>query len=108
MIRPEVKIEQSYSSESRDLDINGSEAAALLAKYGYSNNSHQNSAPEMAANTETFEEMVARHERSKKEKKKTPNSYTFDGNNINYYSEDYRTIEDGIGIKITVVSDMKF
>jgi hypothetical protein len=107
-MRPDVRIIQDQSVETKTLDSTSSEVAALLAKYGYST-SH---IPQQIVETpgETFEEMVARQqsEYNPQPRINTPNSVTFDSRNIGHASEEYRELDSGFGMKVTIVSDMRF
>jgi hypothetical protein len=108
-MKPDVRIIQDQSVETKTLDPTSSEAAALLAKYGYST-SHIPHHQIVETPGETFEEMVARQQRESNPKPRinTPNSITFDSRNIGHASEEYRELDSGFGMKVTIVSDMKF
>ena len=107
-MRPDVRIIQDQSVETKVLDSTSSEAAALLAKYGYATNN----SPQKIVETqgETFEEMIAKQQRelNPQPRRNTPNSITFDSRNIGHASEEFRELDEGFGMKITIVSDMKF
>ena len=107
-MRPDVIIIQDQSVETIVLDSTSSEAAALLAKYGYSTNHTNQSVYEPPG--ETFEEMIMRQQREStpQPRRNTPNPITFDSRNIGHASEEYRELDSGFGMKVTIVSDMKF
>lgn len=116
MNRPEVRIIQSQEVVTQsDSEISQSEMSALLAKYGYKQDytnqtqvSHQTTQKPIS-----FEEMVAMEENKRKteeEKIKAklngPKSVTFDQSRVGYAETKYGTIDDGLGIQISIVSDM--
>ena len=110
MNRPEVRIIDNQSEETKSIDISQSEREMLLAKYGYSDQS--NFIQTQPTNELSFEEMCRQEEQKIKEEKlrehqriNGPKPITFDGNynsNITYGTDD----ESGLNFKVTVVSDM--
>jgi len=100
--------EQTVSQE-----VSGSEAAALLAKYGYTQPQTNNVPIHNSANM-TFEEMIAQQEREQAERRNReyqrmngPRPYTFDGKNVNYVETKYSSLDgENFGIQIQIVSDM--
>lgn len=112
--KPEVRIIQDQQIESKPQEVTSSEAAELLAKYGYSN--QYNPQPQLPTQEIqkglTVEEMYAQYDREielqrqkEMQKRYGPKAYTFDSNNISYSSTDYRS-DDGFGIQVQIVSDM--
>jgi hypothetical protein len=118
MNRPEVRIIQSQEVETKsEQELSQSEINSLLAKYGYSNTqlSINNHTPEPPKNNMTFDEMVRLEEnklKAEEERKRLinngPKSVTFDQRNVGYSETKYGTLDDemGIGIQISIVSDM--
>lgn len=113
--KPEVRIIQDQQIENKPQEVTSSEAAALLAKYGYSPNSYNsgNQVETQKSTGPTAEELYAQWDREMElqrqkeyQKRFGPKAYTFDNNQINYSSTDYRSLEDGFGIQVQVVSDM--
>jgi hypothetical protein len=114
--KPEVRIIQDQQINTSPAEVTSSEAAALLAKYGYSSNTYNNQpqAP-IQDNGLTVQDLYAQHDREielqrQKEiqRRNGPKAYTFDTTNIHYSNTDYRTLDtDGnFGIQVQVVSDM--
>jgi hypothetical protein len=114
--RPEVRIIEPQQEQSTPADVTGSEAAYLLAKYGYQ---PQPSVGVQTYNPDadlTFEEMIAKQQRELNDEKIReqqrmygPKASTFDSNNIRYSNSEYRDLDlDGqnFGIQVQVVSDM--
>jgi hypothetical protein len=124
MERPVVNVVQYQQEEIKQVD--GYEAAALLAKYGYSpaNISYNPTQTEITSNsTLTFEEMIAEQGRKQAEERmrqyieqqrrlNAPRAISFDQNNVGYSETKYSSIDtgngDSIGIQIQIVTDMKF
>lgn len=118
--KPEVYIVEPQQIQTTPVDVTSSEAAKLLAKYGYKSPEFNNPNPTPTKYDPTSEltvgelyEMQDRIERERIEKEHQmrygPKSVTFDSRNINYSNSDYRDMDiDGqnIGIQIQVVSDM--
>jgi hypothetical protein len=114
--KPEVRIIQDQQINTTPAEVTSSEAAALLAKYGYSSNTYNNQPQTpIQDNGLTVQDLYAQHDREielqrQKEiqRRNGPKAYTFDSNNIYYSNTDYRTLDtDGnFGIQVQVVSDM--
>lgn len=115
MRKAEIRIINSQQEES-PIDVNGYEAASLLAKYGYGNQPQQ-PIPQVNNNPNsnlTFEEMIKQQEielESKRmreqQKMNQPHSYTFNSNNVNFSETKYSSLEgEDIGIRVQIVSDM--
>ena len=122
MQRPEVKVvDYQSTSEPVQLNVSSAEAYALMAKYGISPN--QAAPPIQPTFVDpnkdlTFEQMIELEERKLKAERQRkeyermqelnkPTPHSFDRNRVQYYNNDYRSIEDtGIGIEVKVVSDM--
>lgn len=109
--KPEIRIIQDQQVEATTQEVSSYEASDLLAKYGYTSKQTYHSDPKKSS--QTVEDFYNQHDREielqrQKELQKRfgPKAYTFDNNNINYSSSDYRSLEDGIGIQVQVVSDM--
>jgi hypothetical protein len=121
MIKPEVRIlEPQQYSEPQEVNNSSAEAHAIMLKYGLGN---QNNTPQQPQYVDpnsnlTFDEMIAieeqkiKAERQRKEYERIqelnkPTPHSFDRNKVQYYNNNYRSIEDsGFGIEIKVVSDM--
>lgn len=111
--KPEVRVLQNQEVNSRPVEVTSSEAANLLAKYGYSNpqtstHTHTNSDGGLTA-----EDLYAQFDRELEiqrqrdfERRIAPKAITFDSRNINYSTTDYRNLDDGFGIQVQIVSDM--
>ncbi len=117
--KPEVRIIDQQQVENKSAELTSAEAAALLAKYGYSNNSQSNQEQQQFVNpnnnltSEQFYQLQLQQEeelrRKEMERRYGPKSITFDNRNINYSNVEYRDLDiDGqnIGIQVQVVSDM--
>lgn len=115
MERPSVRIVQPQQVETKSVDVSGSEADYLLSKYGYSTNTQ---IPTPIKNNLSFEEMVLQQERQEKSDRdrkeiekqhqiNAPRPVTFDSRNVGYSETKFIDIEDGFGIKVTIVSNMK-
>jgi hypothetical protein len=115
MVRPEVRIIEPQSEESREVNVSDSERDFLLAKYGYKEsieNSHISNEINPDMNL-SFEELIYKEEQKMREretkKNSLPNPYSFDRGNVNYYENKYSDLGiDGqnYGINIQVMSDM--
>lgn len=112
--KPEVRIIQDQQIETKSQEVTSSEAADLLAKYGYS---QQNYNPQTTSVKKesglTAEQMYAQYDREleiqrqrEMQRRYGPKAITFDNNKVNYSSTDYRSLEDGFGVQVQVVSDM--
>lgn len=121
MQRPEIRMIQNQEiTTTTDVSVSNSEAAALLAKYGYNTNyTPQVENPIIDPNRNlTFEEMLAIEENKlKAEKQRTeilkqqelnrPHAYTFNDRNVNYHNTQFKSLDDtNIGIQVQIVSDM--
>lgn len=118
--KPEVYIVEPQQVQTTPMEVTSSEAAQLLAKYGYKSPEFNNPNPVPVTydptrdlSVEELYRMQDNIERERREKEHQmrygPKSVTFDSRNINYSNSDYRDMDiDGhnIGIQIQVVSDM--
>jgi hypothetical protein len=115
MQRAEIRVIEDQQVSTTEVDINNSEAAALLAKYGY--NVPVNNSPVKAYNPDsnlTAEQLFQKQFQEEQERKKRiiqkrsgPTPYGFDSNNINYSESKYASIEgENFGIQVQIVSDM--
>ena len=119
MNRAEIRVIQSQEIETKSVEVSGSEADALLAKYGYK---QQYTTPEQVKSDPnqnlTFEEMARRQEakeaeqRARLERQRNgAQPVSFDPYSMNYSETKYSTIESDnestFGIKVQIVSDMK-
>jgi hypothetical protein len=115
MQRPEVRIVAVQSTEDSPIDVNQSEADALLAKYGYkSTYISNNTTPTKSTDTRTFDEMVRQQEEQLKidnQRRNRPRAITFDDSRTNFSETRWTSMEDEtgnqFGMQITVVTDMK-
>lgn len=115
--KPEVRLVEPQQVETNSTEVTSSEAAALLAKYGYKqpefspqpqvNNPYQNmTADQMYAQ---YEREIAERKQKEYQQRYGPKAVTFDNRNIHYSNSEYRDMDiDGqnIGIQVQVVSDM--
>lgn len=112
--KPEVRVIQDQQVQTSQVQHTTAEMADLLAKYGYSTQhintdiSNFNQKPGL-----TVEELYAQQDREielqkqrELERKNSPKALTFDSRNINYSQTDYRSLEDGFGVQVQIVSDM--
>lgn len=111
--KPEVRIIQDQQIESKPQEVTSSEAADLLAKYGYASQNYNPQVFPQKKNGITAQEMYEQYDKEvelqrQKELQRRfgPKAYTFDNNNINYSSTDYKSLEDGFGVQVQIVSDM--
>jgi uncharacterized protein YpuA (DUF1002 family) len=116
MNRPEVRVIQSQEVVTQtESEMSQAEMNALLAKYGYKQD-YNNQAQITQQTTQkpiSFEEMVTMEENKRKieeEKRRAqanaPKSVTFDQSRVGYAETKYGTIDDNLGIQISIVSDM--
>jgi hypothetical protein len=115
--KPEVRVIQNQQVDTTPAEVTSSEAAALLAKYGYSSNTYNNQ-PQTSVpdNGLTVQDLYAQYDREMELKKQRemqrrygPKAYTFDNNNVNYSNTDYKSLDiegHNLGIQVQVVSDM--
>jgi hypothetical protein len=121
MIKPDIRIiDAQTTSEPVQLNVSSAEAYALMAKYGINPTQAQPvQQPIVNPNANlTFDEMVAMEEqkiKAEKQRKEAerlremnkPTPYSFDRDRVQYYNNDYRSIEDsGFGMEVKVISDM--
>lgn len=111
--KPEVRIVQDQQVETKPQEVTSAEAADLLAKYGFSNPTYNTQPQTIVQNGLTAQDLYDQYDREIELKKQIelqrrngPKAYTFDNRNVNYSSTDYRSIDDGFGIQVQVVSDM--
>jgi hypothetical protein len=116
MNRPEVRIIEPQSEESRPVEVSGWEAEQLLRKYGHQDQSFstrpQVQQPEQPGLT--FDQMIAQEEASLKQEQlrkhqqmMAPKPVTFNGRNgydseVRYGSDS----DSGFGFKIEIATDM--
>jgi hypothetical protein len=115
--RPEVRIIEPQQEQTTPIEVTNSEAASLLAKYGYKSPEFNLPAQNQVDNTNrdiTMEDFI-RMEKIELEKQREmeyqrrygPKSITFDSNDIRYSNTEYRQLDDdNFGIQVQVVSDM--
>ena len=112
--KPEVRIVQDQQIQTSQVQHTNSEVADLLAKYGYSTQHINREISNFNQKSElTVEEIYAQQYREfemqrqkEMERRNSPKAVTFDSRNINYSQTDYRSLEDGFGVQVQVVSDM--
>ena len=103
--KPQVREVQASKVES-EREVTGSEADALLKKYGYGQSS-SNTIKEKPNTKMTFKELIELEE-SKQKQKKEKKPATFKPNNGYYSEKKYETdAESGYGFTIEIKSDMK-
>jgi hypothetical protein len=115
MQRPDVRIIEPQQEQSSPADVTSSEAAYILAKYGYTS-PPQSTTHNTVGNDLTLEEMITQQQRENEsqrqieyQRKYGPKAITFDNNQIRYTNSEFRDLDiDGqnFGIQIQVVSDM--
>jgi hypothetical protein len=113
MQRPEVRIIEDQQVSS-NMDVDNSEAAALLAKYGFAppvtnqplvNNPNQNLTADQLFEIQQRE--IEDMKRRELQRRNSPKPYGFNQNNINYSESKYSSLEgDDFGIQVQIVSDM--
>jgi len=115
--KPEVRIIEPQQEQSTPTNVSNSEAAYLLAKYGYKNPEYNAPVQQNDPNQNlTAEEFFALHDKELEAQRQKelqrmygPKAATFDSNNIRYSNSEYRDLDvDGqnFGIQVQVVSDM--
>ena len=117
--RPEVRLIEPQQVDTKSTEVTSSEAANLLAKYGYKtefNNSIPNPQLDNPYHNMTIDDMFSIQQREvdaqrarEHQRRYGPKSITFDNNNVNYSNTEYRDLDvDGhnFGIQVQVVSDM--
>ena len=118
MQRPEIRVIDNQQVTTTDVNVSQSEADYILAKYGFKQPNPVSSPVQMQSNPQTFEEMVhqqeqerQRLEREKYMRTQGPQPVSFDSRNINYSETKWSDMEVDdmkLGIKIQIVTDMKF
>jgi hypothetical protein len=118
MERPQVRMIEPQSEESRPANIPSWEAEQLLRKYGHQPEqftTRQEEVPQHVDNGLTFEQMIAQQEAQEREEKMRrqqqmngPKPMTFSGDR-GYDSEVRYTSDDdsGFGFKIEITTDMQ-
>lgn len=120
MHRPEVRVIDGQQVQQNDVEVTGYEASALLAKYGFK----QNTAPAQSSYTppsdnRTFDEMAREQEARERARYKQqmrdrnrPRAYTFDDSRGAWTESKWASTDDEtgnqFGIQVTIVTDMKF
>ena len=115
-MRPDVRLVQNQE-ELSNREITGSEADAILAKYGYGNAQYstrvETNEPSKTPNDLSFEEMLRLEEEKQKQeelnrraKLNSPQPITFNGSN-GYDSEVKYGGSGDFGFKIQITTDMK-
>ncbi len=117
--RPEVRLIEPQQVDTKSTEVTSSEAANLLAKYGYKtefNNTIPNTQLDNPYHNMTIDDMFSIQQREvdaqrarEHQRRYGPKSITFDNNNVNYSNTEYRDLDvDGhnFGIQVQVVSDM--
>ena len=112
-----VRIIEPQQEESHPTDVTGSEAAYLLAKYGYNPQPTINSQPFDPNKDLTLDQMIENQNRELAEQRAKqqqqmygPKPVTFDSRNTGYAETKYTDLDvDGhnFGIQVQIVSDMK-
>ena len=124
MQRPEVRIIDAGSTQNNETNVDGYEASALLAKYGFKSNYSTTTSPRYDGastthqDSRTFEDMVRNQEEEarrimqrQQEQRMIPRAISFDDSRVGYSESKWSSVDvDGIqaGIQVTIVSDMKF
>lgn len=120
MHRPEVRVIDGQQVQQNDVEVTGYEASALLAKYGFK----QNTAPTQptytsSSDARTFEEMAreqeakerARYEQQMRDMNR-PRAVTFDDSRGAWTESKWASTDDDsgnqFGVQVTIVTDMKF
>ncbi len=116
--RPEVRLIEPQQEQTTPVEVTGSEAAALLAKYGYKSPEYNNPIPEPRQRQDgdmTVEEFFLAQQREidairarEHQRMYGPKAVTFDSNKINYSNTEFRSFDDdsNFGIQVQIVSDM--
>jgi hypothetical protein len=116
--RPEVRLIEPQQEQTTQTEVTSSEAAALLAKYGfnapgYNTPNQVNNDPNQNLTAEEFFNIQQREieeiRQRELQRRFGPKANTFDSNNIRYSNSEYRDLDiDGqnFGIQVQVVSDM--
>ena len=108
MQRAEIRVVEPQQEQTTSVEIHGSEADALLAKYGFKQQPQQSYQPPNPDADLTVDELLMMQQREIEHQnhRRQNVSYTSDGRPG--YSEDrYATIEGTeFGIRVQVVSDM--
>lgn len=118
MIRPEIRIIDNQQTSTTSVEVSGYEAENLLAKYGYKTNNHPNLTPVNPSQNLTFEEMVRKQEDEQRRIEEDrmrrlsgPKAVTFDDNRVGYSETKWSSMDingNNLGIKVQIVTDMKF
>jgi glucan-binding YG repeat protein len=116
--KPEVRLIEPQQEQTTSTEVTSSEAAALLAKYGYRNPEYnepvqQNTDPNQNLTADEFFAIQQREFEAQRQRELQrmygPKAATFDSNNIRYSNSEYRDLDvDGqnFGIQVQIVSDM--
>jgi hypothetical protein len=121
MNRPEVRIIDGQQVQQNDVEVSGYEASALLAKYGFKQQTQPATTPSYntPADTRSFEEIVREQEARERARfeqqmidRNRPRSITFDDSRGAWTESKWSSADDGsgnqFGIQVTIVTDMKF
>lgn len=113
MNKPEVKVIEFQQEHNNPTEVTGSEAASLLAKYGYiSNTSYSNTHQQEDVVSNMTAEEAFQYQFNQEQQRKMKNNVrpsTFDRNRVEYSETNYRDLDiDGqnLGIQVTVVTDI--
>ena len=116
MQRPEVRVIDQQSEKITDTSASQAEINYLLSKYGYANNSNVTS-PNQPVKQDpnanlTFEQILAlQNKPTNTVKRDQAGAVSFDNRNVRHSETKYQDMDIDnamLGIKITIVSDMKF
>ena len=115
--KPEVRIIEPQQEQTTPIEVTNSEAASLLAKYGYKSPEFNN--PQQPTHHNPYQNMTAddmwmaqqreleQQREMEYQRRYGPKSITFDSNDIRYSNTEYRQLDDdNFGIQVQVVSDM--
>lgn len=117
MERPQVRVVEQPQVENIDINVSQSEADFLLAKYGYKTGAtpHPSApAPAPAADNRTFEEMVREQQAkidAERARRDRPRAITFNDSSVVHSETRWSSLDEdapGMGVQVTIVTDMKF
>lgn len=118
MEKPIVRIIQQEEITTSQREVTQDEMNALLVKYGYKPKPIELPKIDITIGL-TLDEMLAIEDKKLKAEKHNaelkrqeelnrPHAITFDDRTVKYYNTEHKTLDNGFGFNIQIVSDMKF
>ena len=120
MDKPIVKILQNQEvTTSTNIDLSNSEVMALIAKYGpiqpqthqpiqttYDPNQYLTFDQMIAAEEQKIKAIQQQKEAERMREMNKPTPYSFDRGSIRHHDTQYKSLDDGFGVEVKVVTNM--